>query len=40
MSSTTISTTVRPLADQPCSSTVGVKTCTLAVPWGRTEADL
>ena len=34
MSSVTISTTVWPL-DQPCSSTVGVKTRTLAVPTGR-----
>ena len=35
MSSVTTSTTVCPLADQPCSETVGVKTRTLAVPCGR-----
>jgi hypothetical protein len=40
MSSTTISTTVRPFADQPWSSGVGVKTCTFAVPCGRDVADL
>ena len=40
MSSMTISTTVRPFADQPCSSRVGVKTCTFAVPCGRDIAVL
>jgi hypothetical protein len=35
MSSVTTSTTVWPSADQPCSLTVGVKTRTFAVPWGR-----
>ena len=38
MSSVTISTTVWPV-DQPCSSTVGVKTRTLAVPCGRCAAS-
>ena len=38
MSSVTTSMTVWPEA-QPCSSTVGVKTRTLAVPWGRRAAS-
>ena len=40
MSSVTTSTTVCPLADHPCSDTVGVKTWMLAVPWGRDAAIL
>ena len=39
MSSVTISTTVWPAADQPCSPTVGVDTCTVAVPCGRRPAS-
>ena len=38
MSSVTTSTTEWPPADQPCSARVGVKTWTLAVPWGRISA--
>ena len=40
MSSVTTSTTECPSADQPCSATVGVKTRTFAVPWGRYDASL
>ena len=40
MSSTTTSTTLCPLADQPCSASVGVATRTCAVPWGRLVASL
>ena len=40
MSSTTTSTTLWPPADQPCSASVGVMTCTLAVPCGRLPASL
>ena len=40
MSSVTTSTTEWPLADQPCSLTVGVNTRTCAVPCGRVPASL
>ena len=40
MSSVTTSTTVCPCADQPLSATVGVKTCTFALPCGRSPASL
>ena len=39
MSSVTISTTEWPPADQPWSALLGVKTLTLARPWGRFSAS-